>query len=219
MKKKIFYAILICIILVGVIIISTIGLKADIIYDKSVRIDFYLGKEFSHNEVEEIAKEVFETNHAIVQQVEYYGDMFILTIPQNVENIDEKTEEFNNRIKEKYELDDKTSDMQVTYQPKAELSSILMPYLLPIAISMVIIIIYAIIRFKKIGIFKILYTYILSVLASETVYLSILAISRISINRIIIPIGLAIYIIIITIVTAIQEKKLESYKEDKKKNK
>lgn len=217
MKKKIFYAILICIIVAGAIVIGTMGLKADIIYSKNVRIDMYLGKEYNHNEVEQIAKEIFNTNRVIVQQIEYFGDMFSLIISQDVENIDEKAEEFAAKINETYELSEEDTNIQVIYQPKIKLSSILIPYLLPIAISMAIILIYVIIRFRKIGILKTLGLYILTVLISEAVYLSILAIFRIPINRLVTPIGLAIYVIVVTIVTAINEKKLVSYQAEKTK--
>lgn len=217
MKKKIFYAILICIIVAGAIVIGTMGLKADIIYSKNVRIDMYLGKEYNHNEVEQIAKEIFNTNRVIVQQIEYFGDMFSLIISQDVENIDEKAEEFAAKINETYELSEEDTNIQVIYQPKIKLSSILIPYLLPIAISMAIILIYVIIRFRKIGILKTLGLYILTVLVSEAVYLSILAIFRIPINRLVTPIGLAIYVIVVTIVTAINEKKLVSYQAEKTK--
>lgn len=217
MKKKIFYAILICIIVAGAIVIGTMGLKADIIYSKNVRIDMYLGKEYNHNEVEQIAKEIFNTNRVIVQQIEYFGDMFSLIISQDVENIDEKVEEFATKINETYELAEEDTNIQVIYQPKIKLSSILIPYLLPIAISMAIILIYVIIRFRKIGILKTLALYILTVLISEAVYLSVLAIFRIPINRLVTPIGLAIYVIVVTIVTAINEKKLVSHQAEKTK--
>lgn len=219
MKKKVFYAILICIIIAGAIVIATIGLKADIVYSKNVRIDVYLGKSYNHNEIEQLAKEIFETKRALVQQIEYYGDMFSLTISQDVENIEKKVEEFNNKINEKYELENKKEDIKVTYQPKVRLSEVLKPYLLPLIISMTIILIYVIVRFRKIGIWKTLGLYILTVLACEAIYLSALAIFRIPINRVVIPIGLAIYAIIITIITAMQEKKLASYYEAEEKNK
>ena len=54
MKKKIFYAILICIIIAGIAVIATIGLKVDIDYSKNIRIDVYLGKTYNQNEVIEL---------------------------------------------------------------------------------------------------------------------------------------------------------------------
>lgn len=221
MKKKLLYTILVCIIIAGAIIIGTMGLKADIVYSKNVKIAVYLGKQYNTEEIRQMAKEVFETDRVLVQQVEYYGDMFTLTISQDVEDIDGKVEKLNNQLNEKYGLENKKEDIEVTYQPKIKLSSILMPYLLPLAISMIVILVYVLIRFRKIGIFKTLGLYILTVLATEAVYLSILAIARIPINRLVTPIGLAIYVIAITVVTAMQEKKLASYRETegKKKNK
>lgn len=212
MKKKIFYILLVCIIVAGTIVIATMGLKADIIYSKNIRIDVYLGKEYNHDEIEQMAKEIFETNRTIIRQVEYFGDMFSLTISQDIENIDEKVDEFTAKINETYELPEEGADVTVTYQPKVRLSSIIMPYLVPIGISMGIILIYAIVRFRKIGILRTLGTYILAILASEAVYLSILAILRIPVNRLVTPIGLAIYVIVITIVTAKRERMLENNK-------
>ena len=217
MKKKIFYILLVCIIVAGTIVIATMGLKADIIYSKNIRIDVYLGKEYNHDEIEQMAKEIFETNRTIIRQVEYFGDMFSLTISQDIENIDEKVDEFTAKINETYELPEEGADVTVTYQPKVRLSSIIMPYLVPIGISMGIILIYAIVRFRKIGILRTLGVYILAILASEAVYLSILAILRIPVNRLVTPIGLAIYVIVITIVTAKRERMLENNKVAKAK--
>lgn len=220
MKKKIFYAILICIIIAGSIVIGTIGLNVDIAYSKNVKIDVYLGKEYNHEEVKQIAKEVFERDRILLQQVEYYGDMFSITIAQKAdENMDEKIELLNNKINEKYELENKKESIRVTYQPKIKLSSIITPYIIPLAISVAVILIYTLIRFRKIGIIKTLVFYILTIAASEAIYLSILAITRFPINRVVVPVGLCIYILVITIITAIQEKKLATYREteDKKK--
>lgn len=219
MKKKVLYAILICIIIAGAIVIATMGLKADIVYSKNIRIDVYLGKTYNHDDIKQLAKEVFETKRALVQEVEYYEDMFTLTISQDVEDVDKKVEEFNNKINEKYELKNKKEDIKVTYQPKIKLFEILKPYLIPLAISMLIILTYVIIRFRKIGVFKTLILYILTVLACEAIYLSVLAICRIPINRLVTPIGLAIYVIDITVITAMQEKKLSSYHETEKNKK
>ncbi len=212
MKKKIFYILLVCIIVAGTVVIATMGLKADIIYSKNVRIDVYLGKEYNHDEIEQMAKEIFETNRTIIRQVEYFGDMFSLTISQDIENIDGKVDEFTAKINEIYELPEDGADVTVTYQPKVRLSSIIMPYLIPIGISVGIILIYASVRFRKIGILRTLGVYILAILASEAVYLSILAILRIPVNRLVTPIGLAIYVIVITIVTAKRERMLENNK-------
>jgi len=219
MKKKIFYAILICIIIAGIAVIATIGLKVDIDYSKNIRIDVYLGKTYNQNEVVELSKEVFGTDRVAVQQVEYYGDMYSLTISQDIEDLDKKIEEYNNKLNEKYQIENKKEDIKVTYQPKVKLFDVVKPYLIPLAISMSIILVYAMVRFRKIGILKTLAAYILYVLAVEGVYLSIIAIARIPIGRLIIPIGLAILVITMILITAKREKKLMEYHEEENKKK
>ena len=85
--KKIVYIILICIIIAGIIIIPTIGLNADLIYSKNVEIDVYLGKTFNMNDMENLVNEVFSDEKNIIQQIEVFGDMVAITIP------DTRTEE------------------------------------------------------------------------------------------------------------------------------
>ena len=50
--KKIVYAILICIIIAGIVVIATVGLKADIIYSKNVELDVYVGETFERKDIE-----------------------------------------------------------------------------------------------------------------------------------------------------------------------
>ena len=166
MKNKIIYAITVCIIIIGAIIIATMGLKADVKYSKNVRIDVYLGKNFENKDIKELAQEVFGKDRTLVQKVEYYGDMASITIKQeNSENMDEKLEQLKNKINEKYELEIETKDMNVTHQPKIKLSSILKPYIIPLSISSIIIIAYVMIRFRKLGILKTISIYALYILA------------------------------------------------------
>ena len=196
MKKKIIYLVLIFIVILGIVIIGTKGLKTDIIYGQNTRIDVYLGKKYNKEEVETLAKETFGVNRVIINQVEYYEDMFSLTIKSDIEELDQKVEEFNKKINEKFELKNEIGkEVEIKQQLRIKLSSLLKPYIIPVGISLLIILVYAIIRFRKIGIAKTLMNYVLTILASESVYLSLLAIFRININRIVIPIGLLIYVL------------------------
>lgn len=220
MKKKIIYGILIVIIIAGIVIVATQGLKTDIIYSKNVKIDIYLGKDFENSDIKQIAQEVFGYDRIIVQKIELYGDMVSITIPDNNdENMDEKVEQLNSKINEKYELKNKVDDITVTHQPKIKLSSIFTPYIWPLAISALIILVYIIVRYRKIGIFRTIAFYAVTILASEAVYLSTLAIARIPVNRLVMPIGLLIYVVVLTIVTAIKEKQYAKFKETLKNNK
>ena len=80
--KKVIYAILICIIVAGAIIIGTLGLKADIIYSKNAQIDVYIGKEVNVKDIQAITKEVFPNDRVIIQKVELFNDMVSIIIPE-----------------------------------------------------------------------------------------------------------------------------------------
>ena len=214
--KKIIYAILILIILVGTVVIATTGLNVDIIYSKNARIAVYLGKTFDNEDLKQIVNEVFGQGRTIVQKIEYFEDMALITIKQQ-DGIEDKSETLNIKINEKYELENKAEDIQVTYQPKTRLSSIVEPYIIPFIIIISVIIIYAVIRFRKLGIVKIFINYVFTILVSEAVYLSIIAISRIPVNRLTIPIGLVIFVVAITITTLLKEQELKG-NEIKEKN-
>ena len=185
-----------------------------------MKIDIYLGKDFENSDIKQIAQEVFGYDRIIVQKIELYGDMVSITIPDNNdENMDEKVEQLNSKINEKYELKNKVDDITVTHQPKIKLSSIFTPYIWPLAISALIILVYIIVRYRKIGIFRTIAFYAVTILASEAVYLSTLAIARIPVNRLVMPIGLLIYVVVLTIVTTIKEKQYAKFKETLKNNK
>lgn len=219
--KKIIYAILICIIIAGIVVIATVGLNADIIYSKNVELDVSISTGFERDEIESIVNEVFPGEKAIIQEIEFFGDMVSITVAdRNEDELNSKIEELNTKINEKYGIENEVDDILVTHNAKVKLSSLLMPYLLTIGISIVIILIYAGIRYKKLGVMKTLISYIISIVGIEMLYLSIIAITRIPVNRTIIPIGLILLVLVVTVLGIKNENKLsKTIIEENKKSK
>lgn len=218
--KKVIYGILACVIVVGIIITATIGLNVDIVYSKNVEIDAYIGKTADIKDIKQIAKEVFGGEKMIVQKIELFDDMFSITMKdKSDEELNEKVEQFVSKLNEKYSTELKAdNDITIVHNPKIRLSSIIKPYILPIAISTVIILVFAGIRYRKLGILKIVISYLGYLLFVEGVYFGLLAITRFPINRFVIPIGLAIMIVISTTLSFKNEQKLEEkIAEEKKK--
>lgn len=213
MNKKIIYGILALIVLVGAVLVVTIGLKLDMKNDANTKIYVYIGKEFDNNDIEQIAKETFETDTAIVQKVEIYNEMALITIKeQNTENINEKIESLNSKINEKYGLENKTEDIVIKNETKINMYSVIKPYILPMLISLIVILVYSSIIYRKLGILKNIIIYVLTVIGSQLLYASILVITRLPFNMFIIPIGLIIYAITIVVVTIIKQKQFNDYK-------
>ena len=218
--KKVVYAILICIIIAGIVVIGTVGLKADIVYSKNVEIDVYLGKIFEENDIKQMVSEVFPNERTIIQKIELFDDMFCVTLAdtRTDEELSSKVEELTNKVNEKYGTELKSEDIDIRHNPKVKLSSMVIPYAVTLGISMVCILVFVGIRYKKLGIIKMLITYVLSIASVELAYLSILAIARFPINRAVIPVGLLLLVVVIAVLGFTGEKKLATkFLESKKK--
>lgn len=219
--KKVIYAILVCIIIAGIVVIATMGLKADLIYSKNVEIDIYIGKTFEKSDIQSIVSEVFPNERVIIQEIELFKDMASIKLQdtRTDEELNKKVEELNNKINEKYGIKNEIEDIEIIHNPKIKLSSIIMPYALTLGISMIVILIYVGVRYRKLGSLKIIVTYILAVVAIEMLLLSIIAIVRYPINRIIIPLGLLLLVVVITILGFKNEKALSKLVVEENKNK
>ena len=217
--KKVIYAILICIIIAGIVIIATMGLNADIIYSKNVELDIYIGKTIDIKDIKNIVNEVFPGERVVVQEIELFQDMVSIKLAdkRSEDELNTKIDELNSKINEKYGTEIKTEDVSIMHNPKVKLSSILMPYVYTLGISLVIILIYVGIRYRKLGITKTLLTYVIGIGAIEMLFLSIIAITRLPVNRLVIPIGLLLFVVVVTILGFSNEKKISNIVVEEKK--
>ena len=122
-------------------------------YDDSNRIEVYLGKDYSKSDIESIAKEAFGTNNVLVQKIEFFNDSVAVTVR---EQNDEQLENFVNKLNEKYETELEKDDLTIVKIPHYRGRDIMERYFVPILISAIIIIIYELIRYRKIGKIKVL---------------------------------------------------------------
>lgn len=217
MLKKISYFILIAIIIAGGIVVGVNGFNKSVQYKRNVTIYVKIGQEFENKDMMNIAKEVFPDESVIVQKVELYNDMVSFTLEEKSdEELQPKLEELNNKINEKYELENTVDDISVTHNPKVRLYDIAKTYVVPIGICTLLVFIYAMIRFRKLGVFRTLGKYIVGVIGTEAVYVGLLAITRYPIDAYVIPVGLFIYAISILVVTVKRENKLRKLQMDEK---
>ena len=200
--KKIVLILLICLIFAGTVIVCFKGFNVGLPYKSNINISVYVGKKIEDKDMQEITKEVFKGKQAIVQKVELFEDMISITTEEMSE------EELN----EKYEKEIKDEEIEIVHNPKVKLSSLIKRYILPFGISTIAIVIYQMIRFKKLGATKTLLTTIIVLMLIGLTYASLIAITRIPINKFIIPIGMAIYVITIIVLNMKYEKKLEENK-------
>jgi len=217
-NKKILYIILACIIVIGAIITGIKGLNFGLKYEPNKQIEVFIGKEFNNNDIKQMVKEVIGNKQVIVQKVEVYEEMVSITVK---EISDAQIEELNKKINEKYEIENTVSeDLIITENANLRGRDLVKPFIFPIALSLVIIIVYAAIRFRKINIFEILSKIFGMNILAQLLYVSILAITRLPVNILTVPTAIAIYTIITFVIFNEFETKIRKInQEEKKKNK
>ena len=208
MKNKIMLGLAV-VILIGVIIMVAVGFNVDLNYREYNLISVNIGKEFSVNDVKNIANEVFGKSKVEVQKAGIFVDNAAIKVSET--NITEEQKELlNAKINEKYGIENKTSDMQINFVPRFRLLDIAKPYIIPLIAATALILVYMAVRFRKIGIAKVLYQSIVLTALAEFLYFSILAITRYPINGLTMPVAIILYITIITVLTGMFEKQLKT---------
>lgn len=211
-KNKIIYGIALLVIIIGLIVTFTKGFTKSLEYGDSQKIEIYIGKEFNINDIKTMTDEVFEGQQVSIKKVELFKDMVSISAKEISE---EQKDAMIEKIKEKYSLQDVATEIVTVSEIK--LSDIVKRYAFPVAISFVIILVYAIIVLFKLNILKVLCELIINTCVAEGVYFSILAITRLPICRLTMPIALIIYVITIFIMMCKFQKELADKKQEEEK--
>lgn len=218
-NKKIIIGILIAIIIIaGIAITLTVGLNFDLKYQETKQIQLNLGTEFEIKDIREITNEVFPGQKVMIQPVEVFND----AVSISTNNItDEQKQSLIDKINEKYESADIEADStEIETIPHTRGRDILKPYIAPFVLATFIILVYMAFRYKKIGSTKTILKTLGMVILMQAILFSIIAITRIPIGRVTIPLVLGVYLLTLIGLTTSFEKQLKTkVSEEEKKNK
>ena len=207
--------ILICLIIAGIVVISTVGFNVGLKYSEHIEISINVGSQFNVADIKAITKEVFGNTNVLVQQVELYKDMVQITVKEATE---EQISSLNDKINEKYEIENQLTDIKIVHISNVRLRSIIKPYILPISIVSIITIVFAMIVFRKLGALKVAYEVVISIVAPQAILASLYAVTRIPINRLTSIIAIIIFIISLVLpMVKLNKVKEEKLKEAKSK--
>lgn len=213
--KKIVQVLLICLIIAGIVVISTVGFNVGLKYSEHIEISINVGSQFNVADIKAITKEVFGNTNVLVQQVELYKDMVQITVKEATE---EQISSLNDKINEKYEIENQLTDIKIVHISNVRLRSIIKPYILPISIVSIITIVFAMIVFRKLGTLKVAYEVAISIVAPQAILASLYAVTRIPINRLTSIIAIIIFIISLVLpMVKFNKVKEEKLKEAKSK--
>lgn len=174
MKNKILIGLAI-VILVGIIITVAVGFNVDMCYRDYNLVDIKIGQDFNINDIKTITNEVFQKQNVEIQKAGVYSDNVVI----KVNNItDEQKNLINTKINEKFGINNSVDDIKVNYIPSYKLRDIIKPYIIPLIITTVLILAYMAIRFRKIGIAKVISQAVILTIIAELLYASIIAIRK-----------------------------------------
>ena len=201
-KKIIVIAIIALIILAGIVVVNVWGFNKELKFENSDRIDIYVEQEVDKNKIREIADE-FLGMHNMVQTVEIYEDMVTI---RAITISEEQKNNIVNKIKENYEFEQTAESTGINTVPETRIRDMYKQYILPFAISAVLVVAYMIIRYYKKGILKVLGRTIIIPTVAELLLLSWIAIVRIPVGRFIPVLVILMYIASVLYVIKENEK-------------
>ena len=211
--NKITKIILLCLIIAGIIIVSTIGFNVGLKYSSNFQIGINIGKEFETSDIKSITDEIYGKQRVIIQKIELYKDMVQITVK---ETTNEQINQLMSKLKEKYNIENEENVLQVSYKENIRIRDIIKPYIYPLSLATIIVIAYIIIMFRKLGAWKVLYKTIISIVGTQAVLFSLYAILRLPINRLTSIFAITLYIITIIILIINLTKEREVNLNEKK---
>lgn len=211
-KQKIGMLIIAIVIVIGAVVALTVGFNFELKAQNTKKIELYIQQEPQIADIEKIAKDVIGKK-AIAQKIEVYGD----TVAIMAEDItEEQKQAIIEKVNEKYQLEIQADSTKIDTMPHLRLRDIVRPYIVPFIIATLIILVYMAIRYKSLGITKtVVKTAIITVLV-QVILFSIIAITRIPVGRLTIPMVITAYLATMLLITNKLENNLAISKEEKK---
>lgn len=199
-------------IIVGIIVVAVKGFNVDNCYKNYNVISVSLEQDFKTEDVANMAKDVFQNKEIEVYKSGTYSDSAVLKMP--IFSItDEQRASFATKLNEKYGLKLEAKDVAEKYVPNFKLRDMVKQYVLFLAIATGALAIYVVLKYRKLGILKVISQYLLYSVTAEIFFATMIAITRFPINKLVMPSAVIIYFAIISFLTYGFEKQLKEDKE------
>ena len=159
------------------------------------------GKDYTVEDIQAIANEVFSKENMVVEKLS--EDETYVTIESGIVS-ESELENLNNKINEKYGLKNNVDSINASQvienkdMSRVRLTDMAKQYIFYTIIATVLVLAYFAIRFRKIGVIKVLGSTIFSLIFAELLYMAIIAITRFPINKLAIIAAFTIYLVILT---------------------
>ena len=208
-SKQLKIVLIVLIILAGIVMIAVKGFNFDLKYQDTQRVELYLETEFNISDIKQITNEVFGNQKVMIQKVEVFEDSVSIT---TTSISDEQKNNLITKINEKYGTELKAEDIQIEDIAHTRGRDIIKPYIIPFAIAVIATLVYIGIRYYKLSTVKVVLKSIGILLLSQVLLFSVIAITRIPIGRLTIPMVILVYLLTLFGMTSRYEKNLANKK-------
>ncbi len=212
-KNKIICLGIVLLILAGIIVVALKGFNVDLMYSNHEEIDIVIGKDFELSDVKNITNEVFNKRKVNLRKIEVFEDAVAIDIEYTTEN---ELNSLKDKMNEVYGLSLETIESKTV--ANLRIRDIVDPYIFPVSISFVILLVFVVIRYRKIAskaFIKLPIDLLIKQVVLQASLMSIIAIFRIPFSKMILPILIIIGLISCIIWISKNEKKLVALKEKK----
>ena len=220
-NKNFVISLIVLIVLAGIVMIAVEGFNFDLKYQDTQRVELYLQTQFEISDIKQITNEIFGNQRVMIQKVEVFEDSVSIT---TTSISDDQKSNLVTKINEKYGTELTAEDIEVQNITHTRGRDIIKPYIVPFAIAVIAILIYMAIKYYKLNMLKVISQSAAILLLAQIVLFCIIAITRIPIGRLTIPMVILVFLLTVFGLTCNLEKKLakkkvEENKDNKRKNK
>ena len=208
MKNIIVYVMICLVIIAGLAVWEAKGFKSELQFAPRKQIQLVNKTGIDKEEIKKIASEILGNTEFIIQPVENFGNAISIVSREMTED---QKEQIIKKFNEKYKTNLKNEDVEIVSISFTRIKDIIRPFLVPGVVSLILVTLYFVIRFKKLGIKSIIAKTLLMPVVAELLIFSIMAIARIPIGRLAIALGVGVYGAMIYALSAIFEQKREEY--------
>ena len=218
-SKQLKIILVLLVIIAGIVMIAVKGFNFDLKYQDTQRVELYLKTEFNTSDIRQITNEVLGNQKVMIQKVEVFEDSVSIT---TTSISDEQKNNLIMKINEKYGTELTADDTTVEHIGHTRGRDIIKPYIIPFAIAVLVVLIYLGIRYYKLSIAKVIAKSIGIMALAQILLFSVIAITRIPIGRLTIPMVILVYLLTLFGITTkfekdLSKKKLEENKDKSKK--
>ena len=186
--KKLSLLISIILVIIGAILFAVMGFNYDLSYGQAKRIVVPMKDDFVLEDYKAIAKEIY--GNAKVETISVFREDVSIKVKDTT---DEQLDSLIAKINEKYGYEYTKDDLTVTELSKVEVIDIMKPAIIPVMITLLIALVYMLIRYKKMGVLHIILNLLVPVVIMQLLVFAIYLICRIPVTNILLPVSLAVY--------------------------